>query len=116
MADQRATMSGESKWTTPRRWADERPVRCEVCGETFAGREASYLPMMCEQDGCPETEGNWPGRGDLIEVVPAADLDRAVEALRVIAVDERTPDASQACLTGSGSSRKEKDPGIRVRR
>lgn len=42
-----------TKWELVERWPAENPVRCTVCGEVYEGREAIYMPAMCERDGCP---------------------------------------------------------------
>lgn len=73
----------DQRWTRPDRWVCEEPIRCEECGETFQGREASYLPYMCERKGCPAD--SCPGRGELVTVAPASRVEQLEEALREIA-------------------------------
>jgi hypothetical protein len=41
------------EWVPMTEWQEEVPQVCSVCDEVYSGRELSYIPLMCEHEGCP---------------------------------------------------------------
>jgi hypothetical protein len=40
-------------WEPVERWESQQPMRCTVCGETFVGKELTWMPVLCDHEGCP---------------------------------------------------------------
>lgn len=40
------------QWERVTEWQTVQPIHCTRCGHTYEGREAGYLPAMCDEPDC----------------------------------------------------------------
>lgn len=65
-------MTSQSGWELLEHWPAEIPLRCQVCGEVYVGRELRYIPAMCERSECPG-----PGPRITVSVQPIENVEIA---------------------------------------